>query len=103
MCSSIRHLRWLVGLDQDGIAHALRAHGNAREALRGQVPITTADLAVFPKIFNAATLHAGNPAVAKDGSKMIEGEAVLGAFKYSFVARVHRHMVTVQTLYKRKA
>ena len=58
-----------VGLDQDGIAHALRAHGNAREALRGQVPITTADLAVFPKIFNAATLRAGNPAVARDGSK----------------------------------
>ncbi len=90
-----------VGLDQDGIAHALRAHGNAREALRGQVPITTADLAVFPKIFNAATLRAGNPPVAKDGSKMVEGEAVLGAFKYSFAARVRRHMVTVQTLFKR--
>lgn len=49
----------------------------------------------------AATLHAGNPPVAKDGSKMVEGEAVLGAFKYSFAARVRRHMATAQTLFKR--
>ena len=93
----------MVGLDHDGVLHALDHHGKAREALRGQVPITTADLAVFPKIFNAATLRAGNPAVARDGSKFLEGDVVLGAFKYSFVARVRRHMVTVQTLYKRKA
>jgi hypothetical protein len=91
----------IAALDHDGMIHTLRQHGGKNERLRGQEPIAQADLARFGEILNAATFAPGNPPVARDGSKLIQGSAVLGEFEYGFIARVRKKHVVPQSLWKR--
>lgn len=51
----------LLALDHDNVRHALSTHGSADEVHRGQTPISAADFAMFPTIFNAAKLRPGTP------------------------------------------
>ncbi|WOP15776.1 phage minor head protein [Ottowia sp. SB7-C50] len=93
----------LLGLDHDGVLHTFKNHGGNAEFKRGQVPITSADVAAFPAIFNAAVLERGDPAYAGDGTPLVAGEAVFGEFRYGFIAKVRRGLITIYSLWKRKA
>jgi len=91
-----------LALDHDGVLHAMKGHSGPNERLRGQEPITAMDLAAFDRIFNTAELRTGNPPVARDGTKLIEGEALIDGWVYGFAARVRRLHVVPQTLFKRE-
>lgn len=91
-----------IALDHDGVIHAMKGHAKATEALRGQAPLTSDDLALFGDIFNAARLRLGNPPRTKDGTPMVEGEVAIGDWLYGFAARVRRRHVVPQTLFKRR-
>ncbi len=93
----------LLGLDHDGVLHTFKNHGGNAEFKRGQVPITSADVAAFPAIFNAAVLAKGVPPEAADGTPLVSGEAVFGEFRYSFIAKVRRGLITLYSLWKRIA
>lgn len=90
-----------VSLDHDGALHALKQHGGESERKRGQIPVTAEDLARFRELFNRARLRPGDPPVAADGSKVVEGEAVLGGVVYHLVARVRRNHIVPLTMFKR--
>lgn len=90
-----------IALDHDGVIHAIREHGGAAEEKRGQVPITADDLAIFDQIFNAAILDKGDPAIAKDGTKLFSVVATIGEWTYGFVAKVRRLHIVPYTLFKR--
>ena len=90
-----------LALEHDGVLHTLKSHGQPSETLRGQIPVTAEDLARFRDLFNRAKLTLGNPPVAKDGSKVLEGEVVLGGVVYHLVARVRRKHVVPFTMFKR--
>lgn len=92
--------RW-VGLDQSGVRHALKNHGGRTELARGQVPITTSDLAAFWQIFNAAHLEPGKPTHAPDGMPLMKGTARYGAWRYEFVVKIRKDIVTLYSLFKR--
>ena len=91
-----------IALDHDGVIHAIRQHGGANEALRGQAPIDAEDIARFDAIFNASVLRAGDPPVARDGTRMLAGEVELFGWRYTFAAKVRRRDVVLHTLYKRR-
>lgn len=90
----------MVALDHDNVLHTLKSHGGDSEELRGQVPITAADFALWPKLFNAATLRAGKPDKAPDGTPLVYGSVEWGDFRYALVAKVRRAYVSLYTLYK---
>lgn len=90
-----------VALEHDGVLHTLKSHGQASEALRGQIPVTVEDLARFRDLFNRAKLVLGDPPVAKDGSKVLVGEVVLGGVVYHLAVRVRRKHVVPFTMFKR--
>lgn len=92
----------VLALDFDGIRHTLTEHSAQREALRGQVPLASADFATFPQIFNTARLRIGSPAVARDGTRVLEGVSELGDYRYELVVHVRRRMVVLHTMYKRR-
>ena len=91
----------MVGLDYSGTRHVFEAHGGAGEQLRGQVALTAGDVGAFASIFNAARLEAGVPAKAPDGSRLVQGEVVFGAYRYTFAAKVGKYLVTLYSMYKR--
>lgn len=91
----------MVGLEYSGTRHVFEAHGRAGEQKRGQVPITAGDVGLFAQLFNMATLKAGTPDKAPDGVRLIQGEVVLGAYHYTFVAKVGKYLVTLYSLFKR--
>lgn len=91
----------MVGLDQSGVRHAFNHHGGAGEAARGQVPITSSDLAAFWRVFNAAQLEPGTPSHAPDGMPLLKGTALFGTWRYEFVVKVRKNIVTLYSLFKR--
>lgn len=90
----------VLALDHDGVRHALEQHGDERERLRGQVPVTAEDLAQFGSLFNGASLEPGDPPIAKDGSKMVLATARSGGVEYRMAVKIRRHDVVLQTMYK---
>ena len=90
-----------LALEHDGVLHTLKSHGQPSEALRGQIPVTAEDLARFRDLFNRAKLSLGDPPIAKDGSKVLVGEVVLGGVVYHLAVRVRRKHVVPFTMYKR--
>lgn len=91
----------VLALDHDGVLHTLRQHGGKSEAARGQIAVTAEDFGRFMELFNRAKLKPGVPPVAKDGSKVVEGEVLLGGVTYHLVAKVRRRDVVPLTMYKR--
>lgn len=91
-----------IGLESSGLRHVNKKHGGENEALRGQVPVTAADIAAFDLIFNTATLKSANPNKDRDGATLISGETDMGDFRYYFTARVLKHLVVPKTMYKRQ-
>jgi SPP1 gp7 family putative phage head morphogenesis protein len=90
-----------VALEHDGVLHTLKSHGKPSEALRGQIPVAAEDLARFRDLFNRAQLALGDPPIAKDGSKVLEGEVILGGIVYHLAARVRRKHIVPFTMFKR--
>ncbi len=90
----------LLALEHDTVLHTLKEHGGPSEIKRGQVPITAADFALFPTIFNGAKFRAGTPSHAGDGMPLVYGEAEVGGYRYAFVAKTRRQFVSLYTLYK---
>lgn len=91
----------MVALEHDGVLHTLKSHGKPSEALRGQIPVTAEDLARFRDLFNRAKLALGDPLTAKDGSKVLEGEVILGGIVYHLAVRVRRKHIVPFTMFKR--
>ncbi|HMN21228.1 MAG TPA: phage minor head protein [Ottowia sp.] len=89
-----------VGLDHDGVRHVL-THSIARESLRGQVPLSPSDVALFPKLLAMATLAPGVPPFAPDGARLMTGRVVLEGFAYDLVVKVRRASIVLLTMYKR--
>lgn len=89
-----------VGLDHDGVRHVL-THSIARESLRGQVPLSPSDVALFPKLLAMATLAPGVPPFAPDGARLMTGRIVLEGFVYDLVVKVRRASIVLLTMYKR--
>lgn len=90
-----------LALDHDGVLHTLNQHGKQSEVARGQIPVTAEDFARFFELFNRAKLKPGEPPIAKDGSKVLEGTVILEGVVYHLVARVRRRDVVPLTMYKR--
>jgi len=90
-----------LALDHDGVLHTLRQHGKPSEVARGQIPVTAEDFARFFELFNRAKLKPGDPPIAKDGSKVLEGTVILEGVEYTLIARVRRRDVVPLTMYKR--
>lgn len=91
-----------IALDHDGVIHTLREHGDASsEAKRGQVAVTPEDLASFHHLFNLAVIRPGDPPLASDGSKRVEGEVTVGGMTFHLVALVRRAVVVPLTMWKR--
>lgn len=91
-----------IALDHDGVRHIIKSHGGKDEIKRGQIPITTSDIANWEQIFNAAQLKLGDPPYAKDKTQLISGSAVVGEWLYGFAAKVRRSDVVPLTLFKRQ-
>ena len=91
----------VLALEHDGVLHTLKSHGSPKEALRGQIPVTAEDLARFRDLFNRANFKLGDPPIAKDGSKVLEAEVVLGGVVYHLAARVRRKHIVPLTMFKR--
>lgn len=91
----------VLALDHDGVRHILKKHGGDSEYARGQIPVTAEDFAHFMELFNRAKLTAGDPPIAKDGSKVVEGTVILDGIVYHLVARVRRKDVVPLTMFKR--
>lgn len=91
-----------LALDHDGVIHTIKKHGGLSELSRGQAPITPEDVAIFGDLFNMAEMKPGNPPVAKDGTKLIEGEVVFGGYVYTIIAKVRKFLIVPFTMYKRE-
>ena len=90
-----------IGLDHDGVRHVL-SHSIARESLRGQVPLTPGDVALFPRLLGMAKLTPGTPPVAPDGTRLLAAKATLEGFVYDFIVKVRRKSIVLLTMYKRR-
>ncbi|MDP2786203.1 MAG: hypothetical protein Q8O38_16665 [Sulfurimicrobium sp.] len=84
------------------IIHTIKKHGGESEILRGQEAISPDDIALFHILFNAAELKIGDPSVARDGTKLIEGIVSFGGYLYTVIAKVRRMFVVPFTMHKRK-
>ncbi|QPF74229.1 minor capsid protein [Roseateles sp. DAIF2] len=90
----------VLALDHDGVRHALAQHGDERERLRGQIPVTADDLAQFGALFNRANLEPGDPPLSKDGSKMLLAIVKSEGIEYRMAVKVRRNDLVLQTMYK---
>lgn len=91
-----------LALDHDNTRHLLTAHGQARERLRGQEPITATDLARLPEILAAASsVVPGSPPTARDGAPLVEAHASVGDFDYTVVMKMRRREMVPYTMHKR--
>jgi len=91
-----------LALDHDGIIHTIKKHGGESEMLRGQEAITPDDIALFQDLFNAAELKIGDPSMARDGTKLIEGIVSFDGYLYTVIAKVRRMFVVPFTMHKSK-
>lgn len=91
-----------VALDHDYTRHALLHHGSPAERMRGQEPITDADLALAVTILNQTkNLKPGTPPTSKNGATRLEVTEEVGQYRYTVVYEVRRASVVVYTMFKR--
>jgi len=88
-------------LDNSGINHAIKNHGNKSDLLRGLVPITHQDFTVIPEIVKAENIIMVSK--NKKGALVLLYEYVdVDFFYYAEEVRTGRKKLALNTLYKRK-
>ena len=89
-------------LDNFAVKHIMHRHGNKRESLRGQIPVTHSDLLLIP--FILSNYDSCSPGKCNNGNHAIIYTKEIEEVTYTLIEEVrtgHSELAT-STLYKRK-
>ena len=89
-------------LDNSAIRHSLKNHGNKKEELRGQIPVTASDLMKIPEIISSYDSLTTDK--NQRGQDVIIYSKDMGNNLTLFVEeiRLKRHELAASTMYKKK-
>ncbi|MBQ1882293.1 MAG: hypothetical protein II159_03185 [Bacteroidales bacterium] len=89
-------------LDNSAICHSLKNHGNKKEELRGQIPVTASDLMKIPEIISSYDSLTTDK--NQRGQDVIIYSKDMGNNLTLFVEeiRLKRHELAASTMYKKK-
>lgn len=91
-------------MDSGDIVHALRSHGDRkREAQKGQVAISKADVMRVPRIVALATSIGGGKRIAARPASLVY-QAEIGRWRYTYVEQLRPRagQAAFKTLWKRR-
>lgn len=93
---------WKHTLDNSAVRHAMNYHGSEKESLRGQIPITEADLLLIPEIIEYHDFLSIDR--NKRGQDIIIYAKIMddGLIYYVEEVRIGRRELAAITMYKRK-
>lgn len=93
-----------LALDHDYTIHILESHGKAGEALRGQLPVSAADLARLAQVLGGdVTVRRGDPPNSRNGAPRIVAVVTEGGVRWEVVLEVRRKLLVPYTLWKHRA
>jgi heptosyltransferase-2 len=89
-------------LEASAVRHTLKKHGHlSSEIQRGQIPVTTEDLAQFESLAASGSLEIGNK--QHRGCPTIVTTSTDGRYHYTIVQAIRSRDVTLVTMHKRQA
>jgi len=93
-----------LALDHDYLLHIFDRHGGAGEVMRGQIPVTAADLAaIAANLATGRDIRLGDPPRAKNGAARIVAVFEIGGYRLDVVFEVRRRVLVPVTVWKRRA
>ena len=93
---------WKHTLDNSAVCHTIRIHGSDKEALRGQLPVTEADLLLIPDIVQNYDIIIIEKNRRGQDVIIYSKEMADGVTYYVEEVRQGRRELAASTMYKRK-